>query len=160
MPTCRVYLVPWFKILFGKLREIVFYFVIFCNLINILDVNADSNDAVAIKNEIQGFHQLPCRLRPTRPARLYSRELSKLLSPARQSRARASGLEQADRCIVIHYQTVDPADFEKFPSMIGLIDGRGLSGILGLFFLKRWPRKLHPAGKEGLAAATEPAMDF
>ncbi len=32
-----------FQILFGKLREIVSYFVIFCNLINILDVGTDSD---------------------------------------------------------------------------------------------------------------------
>jgi hypothetical protein len=35
-----------FQILFGKLCEIVLYFVIFCNLINILDVGADSSNAV------------------------------------------------------------------------------------------------------------------
>ena len=35
-----------FEILFGKLHENVVYFVIFCNLINILDVGADSHDAV------------------------------------------------------------------------------------------------------------------
>ncbi len=34
------------------------FFVIFCNLINILDVGADSNDAVKIKIEIRGFLQL------------------------------------------------------------------------------------------------------
>ncbi len=60
MPTFRVYLVTSFnfQILFGKLREIVSYFVIFCNLINILDVGTDSNDAAEIKIEIKGFLQL------------------------------------------------------------------------------------------------------
>ena len=38
-----------FQILFGKIHEIVSYFVIFCNLINILDVGTDSNDAAEIK---------------------------------------------------------------------------------------------------------------
>ncbi len=47
-----------FEILFGKLYGNVMYFVIFCNLINILDVEADSNHAVKIKIEIQGFLQL------------------------------------------------------------------------------------------------------
>ncbi len=37
-----------FEILFGKLHGNVTYFVVFCNLINILDVGADSNDAVKI----------------------------------------------------------------------------------------------------------------
>jgi len=64
----------------------------------------------------------------------------------------------------IFYQRVDPAaipvDREKCPSMIGLIDGRGLSGFLCLLSWKGWPRKRHPAGKEGLAAATESASDF
>ncbi len=35
-----------FEILIGKLLGNVTYFVFFCNLINILDVEADSNDAV------------------------------------------------------------------------------------------------------------------
>jgi len=47
-----------FQILFGKLRDIVSYFVIFCNLINILDVGTGSNDAAEIKIEIKGFLQL------------------------------------------------------------------------------------------------------
>ena len=47
-----------FEILFGKLHGNVVYFVIFCNLINILDVGADFHDAVKIKIEIQGFLQL------------------------------------------------------------------------------------------------------
>ncbi len=47
-----------FEILFGKLHGNVMYFVIFCSLINILDVGADSHDAVKIKIEIQGFLQL------------------------------------------------------------------------------------------------------
>ena len=38
-----------FELLFGKLHENVTYFVVFCNLIDILDVGADSNDAVKIK---------------------------------------------------------------------------------------------------------------
>ena len=49
-----------FEILFGKLIGNVMYFVIFCNLINILDVGADSNDAVKIKIKILGclqFHK-------------------------------------------------------------------------------------------------------
>ena len=37
-----------FQILFGKLYKIVSYFVVFCNLMNILDVGTDSNDAAAI----------------------------------------------------------------------------------------------------------------
>ncbi len=45
-------------ILFGNLLGNVVYFVFFCNLINILDVGADSSDAVKIKIEIQGFLQL------------------------------------------------------------------------------------------------------
>ena len=47
-----------FQILFGKLRDIVSYFVIFCNLINILDFGTGSNDAAEIKIEIKGFLQL------------------------------------------------------------------------------------------------------
>ncbi len=47
-----------FEILFGKLHGNARYFVVFCNLIHILDVGADSNDAVKIKIEIQGFLQL------------------------------------------------------------------------------------------------------
>jgi hypothetical protein len=50
-----------FQILFGKLPEIVSYFVIFCNLINILDVGrlgTDSNGAAEIKIEFQGYLQL------------------------------------------------------------------------------------------------------
>ena len=49
------------------------YFVIFCNLINILDVGADSSDAVKIKIEIRGFLQLR---KPTAVT-----ALQKLLSP-------------------------------------------------------------------------------
>jgi hypothetical protein len=40
-----------FEILFGKLHGNVMYLVVFCNLINILDIGADSNDAVKIKIE-------------------------------------------------------------------------------------------------------------
>ena len=47
-----------FQILFGKLRETVSYFVLFCNLINILDIGTGSNDAAEIKIEIKGFLQL------------------------------------------------------------------------------------------------------
>ena len=47
-----------FEILFGKLHGNVVYFVVFCNLINILDVGADSSDAVKMKIEIRGFLQL------------------------------------------------------------------------------------------------------
>ncbi len=61
------------EILFGKLLGNVMYFVIFCNLINILDVGADSSDAVKIKIEIRGFLQL--RKATTVTA------LQKLLSP-------------------------------------------------------------------------------
>jgi hypothetical protein len=47
-----------FQILFGELYKIVSYFVIFCNLINILDVGTGSNDAAEIKIEFQGYLQL------------------------------------------------------------------------------------------------------
>ena len=47
-----------FEILFGKLHENVLYFVVFCNLITILDVGAVSSDAVKIKIEMRGFLQL------------------------------------------------------------------------------------------------------
>jgi hypothetical protein len=47
-----------FQILFGKIHEIVSYFVIFCNLINILDVGTGYNDAAEIKIEFQGYLQL------------------------------------------------------------------------------------------------------
>ena len=47
-----------FQILFGKLYKIVSYFVVFCNLINILDVGTDSKDAAKIKIELQGYLQL------------------------------------------------------------------------------------------------------
>ena len=47
-----------FQILFGKLYKIVSYFVVFCNLINILDVGTDSKDAAEIKIELQGYLQL------------------------------------------------------------------------------------------------------
>ena len=36
----------------------------------------------------------------------------------------------------------------------------GLCGFFCLLSWKGWPRKRHPAGKEGLAAATESASDF
>ena len=62
-----------FQILFGKLHGNVLYFVIFCNLINILDVGADSSDAVKIKIEIRGFLQL------SKPRAVTA--LQKLLSP-------------------------------------------------------------------------------
>ena len=62
-----------FEILFGKLIGNVMYFVVFCNLINVLDVGADSSDAVKIKIEIRGFLQL----RKPRAATA----LQKLLSP-------------------------------------------------------------------------------
>jgi hypothetical protein len=47
-----------FEKLFGKLHGNVTHLVVFCNLINIWDVVADSNDAVRIKIETQGFLQL------------------------------------------------------------------------------------------------------
>jgi hypothetical protein len=47
-----------FQILFRKLYKIVSYFVIFCNLINILDVGTGFNDAAEIKIEFQGYLQL------------------------------------------------------------------------------------------------------
>ena len=50
-----------FQILFGKLYKIVSYFVVFCNLFNILDIGTGptgSNDAADIKIEIKGFLQL------------------------------------------------------------------------------------------------------
>jgi hypothetical protein len=62
-----------FEILFGKLHGNVVYFVVFCNLINILDVGAVSSDAVKIKIEIRGFLQL-------RTPRAVT-ALQKLLSP-------------------------------------------------------------------------------
>ena len=62
-----------FEILFGKLLGKVLYFVVFCNLINILDVGAVSSDAVKIKIEIRGFLQL------RKPRAVTA--LQKLLSP-------------------------------------------------------------------------------
>jgi hypothetical protein len=62
-----------FEFLFGKLHENVLYFVVFCNLINILDVGAVSSDAVKIKIEIRGFLQL------RKPRAVTA--LQKLLSP-------------------------------------------------------------------------------
>jgi hypothetical protein len=65
-----------FEILFGKLHGNVLYFVVFCNLINILDVGglgAVCSDAVKIKIEIRGFLQLR---KPTAVT-----ALQKLLSP-------------------------------------------------------------------------------
>ena len=62
-----------FEILFGKLYGNVMYFVVFCNLINILDVGADSMDAAKIKIEIRGFLQL------RKPRAVTA--LQKLLSP-------------------------------------------------------------------------------
>ncbi len=49
-----------FQIIFGKLRENVSYFVIFCNLLNILDVKlgTDSNDAAEIKIKNKVFCNL------------------------------------------------------------------------------------------------------
>ncbi len=47
-----------FEILSEKLFGNVIFFVIFCSLINILGVGADSNDAVKIKIETRGFLQL------------------------------------------------------------------------------------------------------
>ncbi len=67
-----------FEILFGKLHGNVKYFVIFCNLINILDVGVDSNDAVKIKIEIRGFLQL------RKPRAVTA--LQNLLPPVRQLR--------------------------------------------------------------------------
>ncbi len=49
------------------------YFVAFCNLINFLDVSADSNDAVKIEIETRGFLQL------RKPRAVMA--LQKLLSP-------------------------------------------------------------------------------
>jgi hypothetical protein len=46
-----------FEKLFGKMHGNVKYFVIFCNLVNILDFGADTND-VKVKAEIRGFLQL------------------------------------------------------------------------------------------------------
>jgi hypothetical protein len=62
-----------FEILFGKLIENVMYFVVFCNLINILDSGADSNDAVKINIEFRGFLQV------RKPRAVTA--LQKLLSP-------------------------------------------------------------------------------
>ena len=58
--------------LFGKMHGNVKYFVIFCNLVNILDFGANTND-VKVKVEIQGFLQLQ------KPTKLTA--LQKLLSP-------------------------------------------------------------------------------
>ena len=62
-----------FEILFGNLHGNVVHFVVFCNLINILDVGAVSSDAVKIKIEIRGFLQL------RKPRAVTA--LQKLLSP-------------------------------------------------------------------------------
>ena len=65
-----------FEILFGNLHGNVLYFVVFCNLINILDVGglgAVCSDAVKIKIEIRGFLQL------RKPRAVTA--LQKLLSP-------------------------------------------------------------------------------
>jgi len=62
-----------FETLFGKMHGIVKYFVIFCNLVNILDVGAEKIDAVKMKVEIRGFLQLQ------KPTKLTA--LQKLLSP-------------------------------------------------------------------------------
>jgi hypothetical protein len=64
-----------FEILFGKLFGNVIFFVIFCNSINILDVGADSNDAIKIKIKIRGFLQLH------KPRAASVTALQKLLSP-------------------------------------------------------------------------------
>ena len=58
--------------LFGKMHGNVKYFVIFCNLVNILDFGANTND-VKVKVEIRGFLQLQ------KPTKLTA--LQKLLSP-------------------------------------------------------------------------------
>ena len=47
-----------FEILFGKLSGNVKYFVVFCNLIHILDLGSDLKDEVTTKIEIRGFLQL------------------------------------------------------------------------------------------------------
>ena len=62
-----------FEILFGKFLANVVYFAVFCNLIHIIDVGADYNDAVKIKIEIRGFLQLR---KPTAVT-----ALQKLISP-------------------------------------------------------------------------------
>jgi hypothetical protein len=61
-----------FEKLFGKLHGNVTYFVVFCNLMNILDVGADSNDAVKIKIETQCFLQLRKPRAVTAPEKLLS----------------------------------------------------------------------------------------
>jgi hypothetical protein len=64
-----------FETLFGKMHGNVKYFVIFCNLVNILDFGADTNDVKVnlVKVEIRGFLQLQ------KPTKLTA--LQKLLSP-------------------------------------------------------------------------------
>ena len=64
-----------FESLFGKMHGNVKYFVIFCNLVNILDFGADTNDVKVnlVKVEIRGFLQLQ------KPTKLTA--LQKLLSP-------------------------------------------------------------------------------
>jgi hypothetical protein len=56
------------------------YFVVFCNLINILDVGADFSDAVKIKIEIRGFLQL--RKSRAVTARGRAGELARARAPA------------------------------------------------------------------------------
>ena len=54
-----------FEILFGKLHGNVMYFVIFCNLINILDVGADSSDPAT--SQSYGSDGAPKIALPVRP---------------------------------------------------------------------------------------------
>jgi hypothetical protein len=62
-----------FETLFEKMHRNVEYFVVFCNLINLLDFGTDTNDAVNVKVEIRGFLQLQKPIEVT--------ALKKLLSP-------------------------------------------------------------------------------
>jgi hypothetical protein len=64
-----------FEKLFGKMHENVKYFVIFCNLVNILDVGADTSKHAAkgVNTEIRGFLQLRSAVAET--------ALQKLLHP-------------------------------------------------------------------------------
>ncbi len=56
----QIFFCAQFEKLFGKIHGNVKYFVVFCNLINILDVGADTSNHAeeVVKIGIQGFLQL------------------------------------------------------------------------------------------------------
>ncbi len=60
---------PQFDNLFEKMHRNVKYFVVFCNLINLLDFRPDPNDAVNVKVKIRGFLQLR---KPTKVTALHN----------------------------------------------------------------------------------------